>query len=1121
MKRAEAVNTFTKGLQMDLNPLTVPADVLTNCLNGTLITYNGNEQALQNDMGNARVETAMLPPGYIPVGTTSLGGIIYIVSYNPMTSKCQIGSFPSPERNLLSDEIEKNSGGDLDFNIFGNLVDFESSENTINNPIINIQLLNETKLYTGDKFKIFSGNISNYKEYISGWDEENKNFDTELYPKYLRFHIVSITDQGKIIYLDDNLVWTEYTPEDNTKDNFYIYPKDIILNPETGRIDLDEYRGLVNSNYDIYNPKQSGKLGIVAELEAPNIFQVNYDAVITDVGNFKQCQLYFFLNWSNNNTGKHKNRVNPNSITVSYSEISINHDIELPTDEGTKSPSTLDNEDYYSFILPDDFYTWSDSEYLTYLTKWNPSEHKADILRKNDGTDYQYIIEGPNFLYNPKTFEVVGLPPNTPKVWGNLTIDIIPNMPYGSLQYLKNTLNINIARLGSGDIDLLKYQYYNDDVKSVIDVELDIYPEFNKRVTDINVNFYKISGDDGYNFNFLRQSDLEKPRTKLSISKKPDYSEQLLKVSYNGINTIQLYYDDTLQKDQVYLMEFDINYSGEHIIYYRILHTSNIFNNMYGSTEVLDFTTLYLCDSTSNTGIKPQIRITGVSSGGAKEADYSKIKTVNDTAISRDVTIDHGINTTAKYTTWIDSGVESIKLSNGNNHTNIQYTVQDNIETLDPINGEYATSSHEITVTPISTDGITKILTITDDAIITLPYHYVIDTDNPLPFYEFVKAKSNCHSGEIFNPTGNTSVARLLYEYNKEINQLKISVGGSLIEPISFDNKTKAQQVDVEHCCDIFRNLCDQKGYDYMVMTIGLNVKTLKNYTGVNLWLLEGVSDEPQNQEIERYASHSVNMTDPSNKYIHLLFLRTSEKGGILCFTERMGMENDISPISDITNHDAINGGHSTQYLHDGIEELNLYKYSLQKDSKYAKKLTDVKYIINPEIITNINLEINGSINSIIGNNEYGVNAPNNLKIKNIQLEPKTITFTNTIKNKDAINSKSNIGDTGVYVQDYWENVSIVDSIDNSVYYKSQGSDGFKFLKTSNFKVGNNYLEIIDPENYDNVYDNSDPETNVYTLGITPVGYDRIKNTVTDKIHYLGDCSIHFSPIYYLGNYKY
>lgn len=108
MNRQEATNTFQEGMVMDFNPLTTPDNVVTNCLNGTLLTFNGNEYVLQNDMGNGRVETAYLPEGFVPLGTAELGGIIYIVSYNPLNNKCQIGSFPSPERNTTSDEINDN-----------------------------------------------------------------------------------------------------------------------------------------------------------------------------------------------------------------------------------------------------------------------------------------------------------------------------------------------------------------------------------------------------------------------------------------------------------------------------------------------------------------------------------------------------------------------------------------------------------------------------------------------------------------------------------------------------------------------------------------------------------------------------------------------------------------------------------------------------------------------------------------------------------------------------------------------------------------------------------------------------------------------------------------------------
>jgi hypothetical protein len=72
---------------MDLNPMTTPNDVLTNCLNGTILTNNGNENILQNDMGNGRVELAFLPEGYMPVGTCEFGDIIYVVSYNPLIDK--------------------------------------------------------------------------------------------------------------------------------------------------------------------------------------------------------------------------------------------------------------------------------------------------------------------------------------------------------------------------------------------------------------------------------------------------------------------------------------------------------------------------------------------------------------------------------------------------------------------------------------------------------------------------------------------------------------------------------------------------------------------------------------------------------------------------------------------------------------------------------------------------------------------------------------------------------------------------------------------------------------------------------------------------------------------------
>ena len=58
------VNSFTGGLNTDLHPMLQPNDTLTDCVNGTLITYNGNENMLQNDMGNYELKHAQLPEGF-------------------------------------------------------------------------------------------------------------------------------------------------------------------------------------------------------------------------------------------------------------------------------------------------------------------------------------------------------------------------------------------------------------------------------------------------------------------------------------------------------------------------------------------------------------------------------------------------------------------------------------------------------------------------------------------------------------------------------------------------------------------------------------------------------------------------------------------------------------------------------------------------------------------------------------------------------------------------------------------------------------------------------------------------------------------------------------------------
>jgi len=87
-----ATNQFQDALNMDLHPIVTPNSVLTDNLNGTFITYNGNEFCLQNDRGN--VLKATLSEGFVPIGIKEHNGVLYIVSYNDDTGDGEIGTYP-------------------------------------------------------------------------------------------------------------------------------------------------------------------------------------------------------------------------------------------------------------------------------------------------------------------------------------------------------------------------------------------------------------------------------------------------------------------------------------------------------------------------------------------------------------------------------------------------------------------------------------------------------------------------------------------------------------------------------------------------------------------------------------------------------------------------------------------------------------------------------------------------------------------------------------------------------------------------------------------------------------------------------------------------------------------
>lgn len=106
MSKETVTNTWKDGLNKDLNPMITPNTVLTDNLNGTLITYNGNEFSLQNDMGN--VKKGYLSEGFYPIGVKEFGGIMYFVSVNENTNEFEIGSYPSLNPQTHEMDVESN-----------------------------------------------------------------------------------------------------------------------------------------------------------------------------------------------------------------------------------------------------------------------------------------------------------------------------------------------------------------------------------------------------------------------------------------------------------------------------------------------------------------------------------------------------------------------------------------------------------------------------------------------------------------------------------------------------------------------------------------------------------------------------------------------------------------------------------------------------------------------------------------------------------------------------------------------------------------------------------------------------------------------------------------------------
>ena len=502
----ETINQFTDGLIMDLNPLTTPNTVLTNCLNGTIITFNGNEHVLQNDMGNGRVETANLPEGYIPIGTCSHGGFIYIVSYNPLKGLSQIGSFPSPERNIDSTELSDRhitlseqefylDDSEIEaFDINGNKIKLRALK-----PLIR-KIFDEIELNPGDKFIIFARNL--FTDNLSDWNNVLHTFNG--IPRDWNIRIASIEESNKVTELE-NLKWYNQTSTNdiNQKDYYVKITSEDLSQRGDKAIDVDNYRSIVNSAYSIFSPKKSGNLGLLISPEQVNAFTCTSTV-------YKQSNTYygFFINSSWQNDGIDNQPIgilvvpeieeNKSNFAKAFKVkfIPFNNSEKFVEEQyyplkNRVSQQNLDNVESIYRIYENAYPKLLDNIQLYYttndLTNLKETKIHDDIINSHFHQDVSKLY---NYFSSNETKDLL----TEIKKLGIVNFKIYPVMRAGYLKHLETTITYDFSMIDEKLIKLTKWKYYVESQSIFVNWSLAAYTQLGETVSKVWLEFYDNQG---------------------------------------------------------------------------------------------------------------------------------------------------------------------------------------------------------------------------------------------------------------------------------------------------------------------------------------------------------------------------------------------------------------------------------------------------------------------------------------------------------------------------------------------------------------------------------------------------------------------------------------------------
>lgn len=537
----QTVNTFNKGLQMDTHPMVQGNDTLSDALNATFITQNGNEVILQNDMGNRKIDNAYLPTGYQPVGMKEYGGIIYVAAYNPITNKSQIGSFPSPERRI--GEENSDLGGNLNLlkkmsRVWQpNIIEGNSSTNFtykksegikfLNEDSLLINLTSDTSLHAGDKFSVYSSDIWEWKGYITNFSNTLK--EQSNWKDLVEADIPKKEDESDEDYK---------TRIESYQDKIYS-PKNKLYTLQLGILNFqNEFVDITNSLERWDDPDKEEVVDKKTTKTSDNIISFNNESDL-----YKFNKGYFIAKEFNNSQGEYtgndakliaeRQKMTVNTYAYKlvgplYLKATLNHvkdfsytieGVQTGVDGNKNLKAEITIIATITYNCPDGIIYMEDNSNDTYFTlgegipenyKWFSLFYKneSSYIEEEDSKENKKFTIISKSKYNEvtnlytvivsKTFEITA---NRSNKYYDYYL-CVPAFEDVYLEGLSTKETLNLELLGSGQLELIGWRFWNGwdeedeisgDSKAIITYIFENYPKYNHSFRNLRFKFKNVT----------------------------------------------------------------------------------------------------------------------------------------------------------------------------------------------------------------------------------------------------------------------------------------------------------------------------------------------------------------------------------------------------------------------------------------------------------------------------------------------------------------------------------------------------------------------------------------------------------------------------------------------------